>query len=181
MGHPVVDIEVTLTDGKFHAVDSSEMSFKMAGGIALREAMANAGPVLLEPLSRLNVTMPIAQQGDVMGDLNARRGRVQTTDSSADGSRGHDHRGGAHRGAAALRDRPALNHRRPRHLHHRARPLRHRPAESSQTRRCVAAALLRHLLQIFGVLGIVFDVVAEDGAVWAVDEDHAALGGRVVR
>ncbi len=87
MGHPVVDLEVTLTDGKFHAVDSSEMSFKMAAGLALREAMANAGPVLLEPVSRLNVTMPIAQQGDVMGDLNARRGRVQTTDSSADGSR----------------------------------------------------------------------------------------------
>ncbi len=87
MGHPVVDLEVTLTDGKFHAVDSSEMSFKMAGGIALREAMANAGPVLLEPISCLRVTSPNASQGDVMGDLNARRGRVQTTDSSIDGSR----------------------------------------------------------------------------------------------
>ncbi|MEY2469611.1 MAG: elongation factor, partial [Actinomycetota bacterium] len=87
MGHPVVDLEVTLTDGKFHAVDSSEMSFKMAGGLALREAMANAGPVLLEPISCLNVTMPTALQGDVMGDLNSRRGRVQTTDGSADGAR----------------------------------------------------------------------------------------------
>ncbi len=87
MGHPVVDLEVTLTDGKFHAVDSSELSFKMAGALALRDAMANAAPVLLEPVSCLNVTMSIAQQGDVMGDLNARRGRVQTTDSSADGSR----------------------------------------------------------------------------------------------
>ena len=87
MGHPVVDLEVTLTDGKFHAVDSSEMSFKMAAGVALREAMANAGPVLLEPVSCLRVTMPTAMQGDVMGDLNARRGRVQTTDSAANGTR----------------------------------------------------------------------------------------------
>jgi elongation factor G len=87
MGHPVVDIEVTLVDGKYHAVDSSEMSFKMAGALALREAMANAGPVLLEPLSCLRVTAPTALQGDVMGDLNARRGRVQTTDTSPDGAR----------------------------------------------------------------------------------------------
>lgn len=87
MGHPVVDIEVTLTDGKYHTVDSSEMSFKMAGALALREAMANAGVVLLEPLSCLRVTIPTALQGDVMGDLNARRGRVQETDSSADGAR----------------------------------------------------------------------------------------------
>ena len=87
LGHPVVDIEVTLTDGKFHAVDSSEMSFKMAGAIALHEAMANASPVLLEPVSCLRVTIPNALQGDVMGDLNARRGRVQETDASVDGSR----------------------------------------------------------------------------------------------
>ena len=86
-GHPVVDLEVTLTDGKYHTVDSSEMSFKMAGALALREAIANAGPVLLEPISCLKVTMPTALQGDVMGDLNSRRGRVQETDSSADGAR----------------------------------------------------------------------------------------------
>lgn len=87
MGHPVVDLEVTLTDGKYHTVDSSEMSFKMAGALALREAMANAGVVLLEPISCLRVTLPTSMQGDVMGDLNARRGRVQTTDSDGDGTR----------------------------------------------------------------------------------------------
>jgi elongation factor G len=87
LGHPVVDIEVTLTDGKYHSVDSSEMSFKMAGALALHEAMANAGVVLLEPVSCLRVTIPNALQGDVMGDLNARRGRVQETDASVDGSR----------------------------------------------------------------------------------------------
>nr|MDQ3575730.1 elongation factor G [Actinomycetota bacterium] len=73
-GFPIVDIKVTLLDGKYHSVDSSEMSFKMAGSIALHEAMANADPVVLEPISRLEVTVPADHQGDVMGDLNARRG-----------------------------------------------------------------------------------------------------------
>jgi elongation factor G len=80
-GYPVVDIKVTLLDGKFHAVDSSEMSFKMAGSIAFREAMANAGPVVLEPVSAVQVTVPSQCQGDIMGDLNSRRGRVQGTEA----------------------------------------------------------------------------------------------------
>ncbi len=84
-GYPVVDIRVTLLDGKFHAVDSSEMSFKMAGSIALREAMANAGPVVLEPVSGLQVTVPSEYQGDIMGDLNSRRGRVQGTEAVGNG------------------------------------------------------------------------------------------------
>ncbi len=84
-GYPVVDVQVTLFDGKFHAVDSSEMSFKMAGSLGFREAMAKATPVLLEPISMLEVTVPNAYQGDVMGDLNSRRGRVQGTDAAGDG------------------------------------------------------------------------------------------------
>ena len=84
-GFPVVDLKVTLVDGKYHSVDSSEMSFKMAGSLALQEAMAKAGPVILEPVSLLEVTVPAAYQGDVMGDLNARRGRVQGTESGNDG------------------------------------------------------------------------------------------------
>ncbi|HVL92587.1 MAG TPA: elongation factor G [Acidimicrobiales bacterium] len=84
-GYPVVDVKVTLYDGKFHSVDSSEMSFKMAGSIGFTDAMAKAGPVLLEPVSLLEVTVPAAYQGDVMGDLNARRGRVQGTESGNDG------------------------------------------------------------------------------------------------
>jgi elongation factor G len=83
-GYPVVDVKVTLTDGKEHSVDSSEMAFKVAGRLAFQAAMAQASPVILEPISRLEVTVPVYQQGDVMGDLNARRGRVQGTD--ADGS-----------------------------------------------------------------------------------------------
>ncbi|MFZ6002805.1 MAG: elongation factor G [Actinomycetota bacterium] len=79
-GHPVVDVRVTLLDGKEHSVDSSEMAFRIAGRLAFREAMAKAGPVVLEPISRLDVTVPSEQLGDVMGDLNARRGRVQGTE-----------------------------------------------------------------------------------------------------
>jgi elongation factor G len=84
-GYPVVDVQVTLFDGKYHSVDSSEMSFKMAGSLGFREAMAKANPVLLEPVSVLEVTVPNAYQGDVMGDLNARRGRVQGTETAGDG------------------------------------------------------------------------------------------------
>ena len=84
-GYPVVDVKVLLYDGKYHSVDSSEMSFKMAGSIGFQEAMAKAGPVLLEPISLLEVTVPATHQGDVMGDLNARRGRVQGTDAGNDG------------------------------------------------------------------------------------------------
>jgi len=84
-GWPVVDVSVVLYDGKFHSVDSSEMSFKMAGALAFREAMAKANPIILEPISRLEVRVPSAYQGDVMGDLNGRRGRVQGTESAGPG------------------------------------------------------------------------------------------------
>jgi elongation factor G len=84
-GYPIVDIKVELIDGKEHSVDSSEMAFKIAGRLAIREAMAKAGPVLLEPVSILEVTVPAEYQGDVMGDLNARRGRVQGSETAGDG------------------------------------------------------------------------------------------------
>ncbi len=84
-GFPVVDVKVTCYDGKFHSVDSSEMSFRMAGALGFREAMEKAGPVLLEPVTRLEVTVPAQYQGDVLGDMNARRGRVLGTESGADG------------------------------------------------------------------------------------------------
>jgi elongation factor G len=80
-GYPVVDVKVTCFDGRYHAVDSSEMSFKMAGSLGFREAMAAAGPVVLEPVSLLSVVVPDHLLGDVMGDLNARRGRVQGTEA----------------------------------------------------------------------------------------------------
>jgi len=80
-GYPVVDVRVTCLDGKHHAVDSSEMSFKMAGSLAFKEAMTHAAPVLLEPVSLLEVAVPATTQGHVLGDLSARRGRVQGTDT----------------------------------------------------------------------------------------------------
>ncbi len=84
-GWPVVDVRVTAFDGKHHPVDSSEMSFKMAGALAVREALAKAGPVVLEPVSLLEVTVPNVYQGDVLGDLNSRRGRVQGTETGQPG------------------------------------------------------------------------------------------------
>jgi len=84
-GWPVVDVRVTCLDGKYHPVDSSEMSFKMAGALAFRTALAQAEPLLLEPICMLEVTVPDAYQGDVMGDLNSRRGRVQGSSSTGDG------------------------------------------------------------------------------------------------
>jgi elongation factor G len=82
MGHPVVDIKVTLTDGKEHSVDSSEMAFRAAGRLALREALAAANPIVLEPMVRIEVTVPASAQGDVMGDLTSRRGRIEGAGSA---------------------------------------------------------------------------------------------------
>ena len=80
-GYPVVDVSVTCDDGKFHSVDSSEMSFKMAGGLAFRSALDNAAVVVLEPISQVVVTVPAEVQGDVLGDLHAKRGRILGADS----------------------------------------------------------------------------------------------------
>jgi len=82
---PVVDVQVTVYDGKYHSVDSSEMSFKMAGRLGFKAAMEQAGPTILEPISRIEVIVPADYQGDVMGDLSARRGQLQGTEAAAGG------------------------------------------------------------------------------------------------
>ena len=74
-GFPVVDVRVTLYDGKYHTVDSSEMAFKIAGSLGMKAALEKAGPVLLEPIMQVEVNVPEEAVGDVMGDLNSRRGR----------------------------------------------------------------------------------------------------------
>jgi elongation factor G len=84
-GFPVVDVHVECFDGKYHSVDSSEMSFKMAGSLGFKDAIAKAGVVVLEPISLVRVTVPAAYQGDVMGDINSRRGRVQGTETVGHG------------------------------------------------------------------------------------------------
>ena len=76
-GYPVVDVKVRLVFGSYHEVDSSEMAFKMAGIFAFKDAMKNANPILLEPIMKVEVTTPNEYQGDVMGDINRRRGQVQ--------------------------------------------------------------------------------------------------------
>ncbi len=86
LGFPVVDVAVECYDGKYHSVDSSEMAFRAAASQGLKDAMAAAGVAVLEPISRLVVTVPGAHQGDVMGDINTRRGRVMGTTSTDDGS-----------------------------------------------------------------------------------------------
>ena len=76
-GYPVVDIKVTLYDGSYHEVDSSEMAFKIAGSMALKEGLKKAKPVLLEPIMKVDVVTPEDYMGDVMGDLNSRRGKIE--------------------------------------------------------------------------------------------------------
>jgi len=84
-GYPVVDVKVTLYDGSYHEVDSSEMAFKIAGSMAFKEAMKKAGPVILEPIMKVAVIVPEDYMGDVIGDINSRRGQIQ----------GMEHRPGA--------------------------------------------------------------------------------------
>ena len=76
-GYPVVDIKVTLYDGSYHEVDSSEMAFSIAGSMAFKEAMRKADPVILEPIMKVSVIVPEDYMGDVIGDLNSRRGQIQ--------------------------------------------------------------------------------------------------------
>ena len=76
-GYPVVDVKATLIDGSYHDVDSSEMAFKIAGSMAFKDAMQKANPVLLEPVIAVEVVTPEEYMGDVIGDLNSRRGRIE--------------------------------------------------------------------------------------------------------
>jgi elongation factor G len=77
------DVKVTLYDGSFHEVDSSEMAFKIAGSMAFKEATAKAAPALLEPIMKVEVTVPENYMGDVMGDINSRRGKIHGMESRA--------------------------------------------------------------------------------------------------
>ena len=85
-GYPMVNMKATLYDGSYHPVDSNEMAFKLAAILAFKEAMPNAGPTLLEPIGSLSVTIPDSYMGDVIGDLNKRRGRVMGMNPAGDGN-----------------------------------------------------------------------------------------------
>ncbi len=85
-GYPVTGVKAVLYDGSYHDVDSNELSFKMAASIAFKEGLKNAKPVLLEPIHRLKIAIPADYLGDVMGDINKRRGRIMGTDNEGDTS-----------------------------------------------------------------------------------------------
>ena len=85
-GYPVVGVKAVLYDGSYHDVDSNELSFKMAAAIAYKEGLKNAKPVLLEPIHRLKISVPSDYLGDVMGDINKRRGRIMGTDAEGKNS-----------------------------------------------------------------------------------------------
>jgi elongation factor G len=85
-GYPMVDIKVTLYDGSYHTVDSSEMAFKIAGSMALKKAVQDAKAVILEPIVKVEVIVPEETIGTVIGDLNAKRGKVQGVESQAGGN-----------------------------------------------------------------------------------------------
>jgi elongation factor G len=82
-GYEVIDLKVTVVDGSYHEVDSSEMAFKIAGSLAIKEALQKANPVLLEPIMKVEVTLPEEYMGDVMGDINSRRGWIEGMESRA--------------------------------------------------------------------------------------------------
>jgi elongation factor G len=82
-GYPMVDVQVTIFDGSYHAVDSSEMAFKIAGSMAIKKAVAEARPAILEPVMKVEVSTPEETLGAVVGDLNSRRGKVQGMESQA--------------------------------------------------------------------------------------------------
>ncbi len=84
-GYPVVDVKVTLFDGSYHDVDSNEMAFKIAGSMAFKEAMSNAKPVILEPIMKVEVVTPEDYYGDIVGDLNRRRGQIVGMEDSISG------------------------------------------------------------------------------------------------
>jgi elongation factor G len=84
-GYPVVDIKVTIIDGSYHDVDSNEMAFKIAGSIGFKEGFKKARPVLLEPIMKVEVVTPEDYYGDIIGDLNRRRGQIMGMDDSPSG------------------------------------------------------------------------------------------------
>ena len=85
-GYPVVFLKATLVDGSYHPVDSSEIAFKTAAQLAYKAALPEASPVLLEPIGELKVTIPDSYMGDIIGDLNKRRGRVMGMTPTGDGN-----------------------------------------------------------------------------------------------
>ena len=105
-GYPVIDVEVDIIDGCYHDVDSNEMAFKMAAIFAVKDAFKKAKPILLEPIMKVENSTPEEYQGDIMGDLNRRRGKIESIEAKNNLS--HRQRRGSARGNVRLRDRDPL-------------------------------------------------------------------------
>ena len=120
-GYPMVDVKVTLFDGSYHDVDSSEIAFKIAGSMAFKEAARKASPVLLEPIMSVEVVVPEDFMGDVIGDLSSRRGKVLGMDTRPGGT--GDRRPGAAGADVRLCHRSALDDPRQSDLHDAVFPL----------------------------------------------------------
>ena len=121
-GYPVVDVKVELIDGCYHDVDSSERAFKIAGSMAFKEAMKRAKPKLLEPMMAVEVTTPEDYLGDVMGNLNSRRGRIENMAPRRQRAGGQGDRPAER--DVRLRHRPAVDDAGTRRFHHAVRPVR---------------------------------------------------------
>ena len=140
-GYPIVDVKVTMFDGSYHDVDSNEMAFKIAGSMGFKEGFRKAKPVLLEPIMKVEVVTPEDYYGDIVGDLNRRRGQIVGMEDSSV-------RQGGHRRCAARRDVPvldldALDEPGPRELHHGVREV-HGSAEQCGRRRHEESFLSHH-------------------------------------
>ena len=121
-GYPMVDVRATLTDGKYHDTDSSEIAFKIAGSLALKEAAKRAKAVLLEPVMAVEVVTPQDFIGDVIGDLSRRRGHVEGQEPRGNAVAVQGKRAAG--GDVRLRHRPAILNTGPRQLHDAVRPVR---------------------------------------------------------
>ena len=120
-GYPVIDVRATVVDGSYHEVDSNEMAFEIAGSLALQEALEKGKPVILEPIMRMEVVTPEQFMGDVIGDLNSRRGHIESTEMKVGRSRGSRVRAAGE--SVRLHHRPAFDDPGPRLLIVRVRPL----------------------------------------------------------
>ena len=128
-GYPVVDVKVTIIDGSYHDVDSNEMAFKIAGSMAFKDGVRKAKPVLLEPIMKVEVVTPEDYSGDVIGDLNRRRGQIQGMEDSVSGK--VVTRRGAARRDVRLRDVGPLDEPGPRDVHDGVRQV---PGSAEQRR-----------------------------------------------
>jgi len=157
-GYPVVDVKATLFDGSYHDVDSSEMAFKMAGILAVKEAAKKCAPQLLEPIMKMEVTVPSDFMGDVIGDLSSRRGQITGDRRPLRPNRGQGLRAAGQ--PVRLRHHLALHDPRPWQPQHGVRPLRsgslqRGPGNPSQTRRLTAPSQKRASKALFFWHGLV--------------------------